>query len=832
MRASRIVCASALLLLCAGAAQAGTNYHALIIRSVEPLDSVLVEKFKINGKDKFYRLEGTAPLSKDQYKRLRKFSFSEVYSFQVEKSALRVRTHSGLEVFALPENFKKWPKGSLEGASVVRGSRIKARILNTKRSFSAPPVEGWVIYLFPREPSNDTVAFTLAEVQNTEASWVEFLQRFPGSRHAPTAREQLAPVYTDRASQALSRFQEALRERKPGYRYLGEARQWFNRLRSLKVETPALSQVEATLTKLEGDLDQRLRQARTLAEGSQFKVAQEALEPLLHFRAEYPELDDTYEDILLQGARYHLAQARQRLAQAEFDEALRELESAASYRESSEIPALREEVELQRAAHQRQEEIQRAVAQAREATGRNDFAAAFDALWPVARRYPEDTALQENFSAVQEVYREALLAEVAKAEKLHAPIHGPGDEAKLLQLRRDLARLDQTNPFPALEVWRDRLGLHLADYYRHHADEIADQKDYDLTALAFAYLQQARRFLLDKAEIKDFPARRQGLEQALQIRLALRFRDLTPGASGEYIVAELAALMASTIQDAGFPHVDIVEARREEAPQLTLELIVELLRAAVRDEEPAQPIASEYSAGFRQVPNPAWRDAKSAYDQAVENYERVRTRVEKNRRQKKYEKKEREADEEALRGAQEALRKANQALDAVPSFVEKEDIRRYEFTRRKWTRTAEIRLSYRWVNARTGVREAQEILEERASESGVGVTGVHPADKHGHRNQPPDPPEPATLRGRALKKIQQKLAERVLDHLGKFVGRDFEQARRELQRGNNEMAAEHYLRFLFNSAPDDTRRQQAFEYLQGEFRLVSLADWLPVPEED
>lgn len=831
MRPRRFVYASVVLILLGSlAARAGTNYHALVIRSVEPLDYVLIEKFKINGKDKLYRLDSEAPLTRGQYRRLPKLSFSEVDSLRVAGGRLQVRTNSGVEVLALPQNFKSWPKGSLQVDAIVKGSKLKGKRLDTKQSFSAALGESWIFYLFPGAPQDDTLAFSLTEAQNTETAWVEFLRRFPGSPHARVPRQVLADLYLQRATRALRQFQEALREKKPGYGFLGEARRWLDQLRSLNLDHPAQAEAQATLTRLEADIDQRLRQARLLAEEADFEAAEQTLEPVLHFRHEFADLAAAHEDITLQAARYHLEQARQRLSRAEFDEAVRELEAAASYRELPEASGLAQEIEQQRQTYQRQQEIQQVLAQARAAMARKDYASAFDLLWPVALRFSDDRGLQREFSSVQRAYRAALLAEVSRIERLHTPLRGPADEEVVARLHRDLTRLNQMESIPSLVVWRDRMSLHLADYYRQRAKQLAERDDADLDTLAFAYLQQSQRFLLNKAELREFTAHRRQLEDALRIRLALNFRDLTPAASGEYVVAELAALMASSIQNAGFPHVDIMEVRRGESPQLTLELIVELLQAAVRDAETSQPVASEYSAGFRQAPNPEWREAKTAYEQAVEEYERVRTRVEQNRRQKKYEKKDRQADDEALAGAEDSLKKAGNALDAVPAFIEQEDVRPYEFTRRNRTRTAEIRLSYRWVNALTGVREAQEILEERSSESAEEVAGVHPADKQGHRNQPPNLPEAAALRGRVLRKIQQALAERALQYLDALVALDFERGQREAQRGNKEVAAEHYLRFLFNSPGDAPQRRQAVEYLGREFRLASLSDWLPVAD--
>ncbi|MFQ5817020.1 MAG: hypothetical protein ACE5H2_03560 [Terriglobia bacterium] len=834
MRARRLHLQTSLLLLLLAAptASAGTNYHALVIRSLEPLDHLLLEKFKVNGKDNLYRLARDAPLTKKQYQKLPKLPFTQVDSFRVAGGRLHVRTRIRTELLALPQNFKAWPKGSAALAAITAGSRLSGRLLHTRRSHSARLTDGMVVYLFAARPAEDTLAFCLAEAQNTQASWENFLQRFATSRHAAAARAVLANIYLARGQEALRRFQAALQEKQSGYSYLREARQWLERVRALQVETPDVVEARAALTRIETDIAERLRQARLLAEKAEFTAAQQTLQPLRHFRDEFPELAAELQAIRQLAAQHHVDQARQRLARHQFDAAVLELETAASYQPLDAIPALREEIERARVAYRRQQEIRAATDRAQQAVARNDYAAAFDLLTPLVLRYPDEQKLQEYFASLQRVYRTALLAEVVEREKLHTPIRGPADEDVILRLQDRFTRLSEFDSSTELAVWRDRLSGHLAEAYHQRATQMAEQGQSELSPLAFAYLQQAYHFALNKSEFSEFADWRKRLEDQLRIRVALNFRDLTPAAGGQYLLVELSAQISSAIQRSGLPHVRILEASRgREAPRPVLELIVELTRATVQNRAEDEAVASEYSAGLRQVPNPQWHQAKAAYDRAVESYEQVRARIAQNRRKKKYPKKEQQADNAALARAEASLTQARTALDAVPTLIEQEDVRPYEFTHRKLVRTATIRLVYRWVNVLTGVRELQQILETQEPAEDVEVTGVHAGDKHGHRNQPHKLPDAADLRGRALRKIQEQLAEQTITYLKSFIGRDFERAQQKASREEHQGAAEDYLRFLFNSPPDDPRRQQALQYLQRQFRLLALGEWLGVSRE-
>lgn len=808
--------------------ESGTTYSALIIRGLDPPDYFLVDKFKINDSDELYQLAGTAPLDKKQYEKLPKMSLGEVRWFRVEGGVLRARAHNRADLLALPRNFKRWDRSSVEPSAITRRSFFNGQLANTKGSFSAPVTEGWTVYIFPARPPDDAVAFALAETRNSEEGWRKFLQQYPASLHASSARESLGSAYLARAQEALARYQQTLEKRQKGYTALAEARGWIDQLRAVNYQTAATVEAEATLNRLEADKAGRLRQARLLAENADFNGARQLLEPLAHFRGEYPELAAELDAIRELEARHHLELARGLLGEARFEEALGELATARSVQLLPEMAALEEEVKARRAAHERKLEIEKTLAQVKQAMDRADFARAFDILWPLAIRFPEDTNLQDSFQALRRMYSQSILTDIGQEQELHTPVRGSADEEVLLRLHSDLTRLGQFEPDPALAVWRDRLSQQLAEFYLKRAEEMDQVGGEGFPALEFAFLNQARHFMLDKAGIADYTARRARLEEQLGVGVSLSLRDLTPEAGGQYLVAELSIALGDAIQKAGFPNVQIFEAGRASARPPTLGFVVELLSAGVREGAEAEMIPSEYSAGLRQVPNPDWRTAKETYDRAVESYEELRARVERSRRQKKYGKKEREADNTALARSDAARQEAKKAMDALTAFVEQEDIRPYEFTRRAITRTGEMRVAYRWVHAVTGVREAQQILEEREPTQGAETTGVHPADRKGNRNQSPSLPEAAVLRGRVLRKMQDQLAALAREHLKSFIERDFERAQQEAERGNSQTAAEYYLRFLFNGFPDDARRERAVEFLEREFRLVSLGDWLQV----
>lgn len=811
---------------------AGTDYYAVLVRSQEPPDYLVLEKVEINGEDELAQLVRNGPLTEGEYKRLARLPFAHVRSFRVSDGVLLVQQRDGRGELALPRSFKDWARTYVAPGTITAGSVLRGRLVNSEQRFSSALMEGWLLYLFPTYPDSDAVAFVLAETRNTEEAWTNFLQKYPNSSYAPQIRRMLAESMLARVQAALDRYEAALRQRTPGYSALKEAREWFDKIRAMGVSTPGITALGETLASREADIAQRLRQAHLLAQQARFDEAERVLEPIHHFRQEMPELQAELKTIQTLRARHHLDRCRQLLVEGRLAEAAKALDEAAIYGDLPEIARLRSEIEEQRAARARQGEIEQGLTAARAATGKKDYARAFKILAPLIQRYPREARLRNEFSSLQQVYTQNLLAEAAHVEEVHTPIRGPADERAVIEIQRQLGGVAQFDSTPAASVWRDRLSMTLADYYHARSLEIADRNGSGPNPLAFAYLHQARHFLLDKTEIGEFASWREQVEKKMRIGLQLTFRDLTPEANATYLAAELSTQVGAAIQEAGFSHVEILDPIRSKAPKPVLELVVEILNAGVQDSSRTESVPSEYAAGVRQVPNPKWREAKKRYDEAVDRYERVRARVEANRRKTRRSEVERRQDDEALRRAEAALDKARKEMDAVPAFVEEQESRPYEFTRRTVNRTGTIRLAYRWVNTATGVQEEQQLFEEKDSAEGVETSGVHPADKNGYRNQPADLPDSAAMRTRVLRKLQGSLAERAVGYLNSYIERDFERGQQEASRGNQETAADYYLRFLFNSTPDNPHRQQALDYLEREFRFVALGDWLTAANSD
>jgi hypothetical protein len=99
-----------LCLLCVVWTAARSDSYAVLLRSAEPEDYLLLYGVEINGTDELRELVRNGPVTQTQYKRLRRVSFSELRSVRIEDGPLKVQRRNGAGVLALPDNHGEWPR--------------------------------------------------------------------------------------------------------------------------------------------------------------------------------------------------------------------------------------------------------------------------------------------------------------------------------------------------------------------------------------------------------------------------------------------------------------------------------------------------------------------------------------------------------------------------------------------------------------------------------------------------------------------------------------------------------------------------------------------------
>ena len=816
---------------------AKTKYFALLIQTDRPQNQILVAEFEINGETKLFNLGRRTPtssLTKKEYGKLPQITLSQVASFQLADGILRVRTRRGQILQAIPQKFKGWPKGrsSRVAPKAMTGNvRLSGKIAGTKRKHRSSLQANIAVYVYLARPTNDSIAFATTEVQNTQLAYEQFKNRFPNSPHVQIVRERLATTYLRHASNSLAKYEKALTERTPGYPNLAEARTWFNKIQPLNVPVQGGPEFLRRLSRRETRLTNLLRDARQAMEGAQFARAQEILEPIRHFRNEFAEIDTELKNTRAQAAKHYLQQAEKLLASDDFDGALAQTGLAEKWVANSSIPAMRTKIATRRKEYEKHMEIKRATDAANEALKRADFVRAFAALRPVSLRYPREQDLQKRFLAIQQSLRSDLINRSPEVERTYTPLK-QGDvagEKQVLNLYMGLAGLAELNRNDGdVILWRDIMGDYLAAYYHELAKRMAPSQDAVPSALAYAFLQQAYSLALDgtKGQIEELPRWRPQVEENLGLRLGLTVQDSTPDLNSLSVANQLQRLITIGIQRADLPHLELLDARSNRSRetrtiqgQNSLELTIDLSRAAVRDTKKSESIRSEYGAGMRQILNPDWQRAKSDFDLASKKVDDLSAQA-----GRKMNKRQRTAHQRAMANAQGSLNRARRKLDTTPPYSQEEDIRPYQFSKNTITRTAEIEIAFQWV--RHGIVLETDIERRQESIEGTEFTGVERDDKNNHRNQEANLPDKPTMRGRALRGLQKKLSDRFIAYLDAFIAQDFETAKQLTQQNNPVRAAEHYLRYLFNSRPTDTQREEALAYLRNQFNLVTLSNWL------
>lgn len=833
LRAKAFILLAAILSFPFTSEGAKSQFYALLISASDPQNQTLLMEFKVNDQIQFYALGDNAldtPIRKKQYERLPVIPFPDVYSFTITGDRMKVVTRSRGETSGLPMKFKAWPRRNpktLAPAQMVKGILLTGKDANNRRKHRSTLQPGTTVFVYPARPTEDSIAYAVTQVKNTQPAYEEFAEKYPDSSHVVGARKFLGAAYLRHAEERFGRYQAALQEKTAGFAQLAEARSWFDRIQPLNTKVLGAIPFAKRLTGRETELQTKFHRARELMEAAEFTKAVDTFAPIEHFRPEYPDLDTELNTIRDAAAAHYLRRAETLNNQEKFDDALEQVKRAETWKADGAILPMRNKIAENRTAYEQRVEINNALEATNAAMRAKNFLGAFVALRPVALRYPADKDLQERLLAVQQTLRTDLLARSEEIEATYTPIK-PGDiagETQVLNHYRGLAGLAEINRNDADVIfWRDTLGDYLATYYHRRAKNMVPANDPNPGALAYAFLHQAYTLALDgtKGKIEELPRWQPQVENNLRLRLDLTVQDSTPELNALAVASQLRRLIAIGMQKADLPHLEILGARRDGTPPPggnVLELRLDLSRSSVSDTSQNESVRSEYGAGTRQILNPGWQQAKAEHDNATEKYNQLRARS--TQRMKKQQ---RETHQRALREALAAMNAGKQTLDITPVYVQKEDVRSYQFSRNKITRTAVIELTYQWINQ--GVVLDTDIVRRQESAEGVEITGVERDDKNDHRNQAANLPDQATMRGRVLRALQDLLAERFIAYLDTFIAQDQTRGRQLAQQNSPLRAAEYYFRYLFNSRPTDPQRREAIEFLEKQFNLVTLDNWL------
>ena len=821
-----------LLFFQAGVA-AGATIYALVILPEAGSEPLILTGLKINGKDAVLTFgDRPAPptLLKRDYATMQKISLADFKRILFTDGILTGETASGDRHVILPQNIKAWPKNAATAArlpELLGHVLLAGKFPRVKRKHNGRLRPGTVIYFYPAEPRPDEIAFAHTELDGTRAAYQRFLEAHPQSPHVVDARGVLSGELGIEALAALDEYEKALRDRSAGYTNLDKARERIRRLETLGPGDPKLARAKTRLKKYEDEIKRIRAEARTALEANQFTKAVTALEPIEHFQTEFPALHEEITAIRQAAFRYFMIRGDHFSLEAKFTEARTAADRAEKWGSSAELAELRENITAREKEHERRRAFGRTVATANNAVRSGDYLTALKLLNDAVKANPADAGLRDQRDFARQKLRGQLITRAPEIERTHTPIKqgNLAGEKTVLELSMGMTVLAEADTTDAEAIyWRDTIRDYLAEYYLGRARALVPTKNIAPSPLAYAFLQQAYYLtpVSGRPAIREMASWRPQVEGDLSLRLMLKVQDSTPELVARSAARQLRGLLANKLQQSGMPNLKVF-AENARPNGDVLELRIDITRASAQDSKQSETIASEYIAGSRQSLNPEWERAKLAYDAAVIDYEKLRTAG-----SKKMNKRKRQEHDAAIAIALGQMNESRKVLDGTQTYIQDDDIRPYSIARNTVTRTVVVEIAYRWI--RDGIiLETRTAIHEESAE-GAEIVGANPADRNGHRDQSASLPSVSDLIGRAVTAMHVPMAAEFALDIAAQISDNYEQGRRLASRSNSIQAAEHFIRYLYNSPKSDPRRKEAVAYLEKEFNLLTLDTWLHLDE--
>ena len=819
------------LLLAHSGAAAGITVYALVIFPESDNEPMVLTDLKIGGKGALRTFgERAAPptLLRRDYARMQKIALFEFRRILFVDGVIVGEALSGEQHALLPEGIKAWPRSAATTARIpelLRDIRFTGKRLGIKKKHAGRFREGMVIYFYPASPRPDEIAFAQVELDGTRAAHQRFLENYPESPHVIDARAVLSGDLGDEVLAVLDEYEKAWKNKTTGYANLDKARELIRRLEVMGAGDPKVAEARTRLKQYDEEIEHIREHARTALERNEFTEALRILAPAEHFRPELPALDEETTAIRRAAFQYFLVRGDHFSIEAKFDAARTAADRAEKWGNTAELAELRAKIVTREEEYKRRRELERSAATANTAVRRGDYLTALKLLNSLVAANPGNTDLQERRSFARRKLRGELLTQAPSIEQTYTPIKqgNLAGEKAVLEFYLGLAVLAAADTSDAEAVyWRDTIRDYLAEYYLGRAYALTPTVNILPSGLAYAFLQQAYTLtpVSGRPDIKEMPAWRRQVEGRLGLQLKLNIQDATSQRTARAAARQLRGLLTSKLQQGGMPNLRIL-AENARPSDDALELHVDIMRTSVQDAKQTEIIASERTEGSRQVLNSEWERAKVSYDESVIEYEKLRAG-----RKKKMNKRKKEEHEAASDAALSRMNDARKILDETPTYSQENDIRPYSISRNTVTRTISVGIAYRWV--KDGIILETKTASHDESATGVEIIGADPADRNGHTNQQAALPSIPDLLGRAITAMHEPLAAEFAIDLAEQISNDYEQARRFASRSNSIQAADHFLRYLYNSPTSDPRRKEAIEYLEKEFNLLTLDSWLVV----
>ena len=623
--------------------------------------------------------------------------------------------------------------------------------------------------------------------------------------------------------QEFGAFVKAVGDKTPGYAHLKRAQAETEHLAAVDAAYPGLDKLQADINQQQQALDSAIASAQGLAADKNFDQAYAAVARYISFAGEIPAIAAVSD----QAYASHRDAGREFVNQARWEDAIKELHRALQYREDAATSELLKRAEAELEAVRDREAAQKAIDDAGVLAAARQFIEAYQTLESLPDKQHQMAAAQMDL--LRNDYLQDLLTRANTLVRVHLPIRGRADETAVRQAHDYLQRASKLEDQEAVKVKLDVVSDRISEYYLKQAQRALGKPRGSGIGLGWLLLKEGERFKSDHEQLRNQLTKyAPEFETRSKLSLAVRFRDQTSRRESVGFADQLADGVAGGLENSGLPGLKILPWRErpvtEVAPELAsttgdanFHVLGNIVQHRVDKKLDKQPKTSHYRAGYREIKNPAWLEAKRLLESAQQEYERaqVAQKAELTTMNKKEVAESNRALEILLKKVEAARAKLDETVETQPQEI----VEPYNYLRQTIELTAIVEISFRLSEPSSTAPGPADSVRVEVPKAAVLLENVKPEDVDGIVEQGVAPDENQLL-AEAEAKAQAALLAKLVQRLGEIPAQVLEQARAQASHGDAEAAAEKYVLYLnITPAQATPERSEAQQFLRKEFNV-------------
>ncbi len=827
----------------------------------------------INGKIELRSCTSTPKIDKSTYGKLPKLILGPGASIEYGADGVLILTKGSSTSCVVPSNLKFEKNSSVTPGELASRAILQGKVLSSgpDANEAPPPLKRGVKIVFVAVPDVELAEFLRAERASTIQWWQDYVGRYPASPHTSAGKQSLTGLLVkegasgleayrkslsnppksfedlkkarSRASQALAvlpnyviagklddeikeeltrlisegqkelqDFRQALKSRTPGYAHLTTATKLADTLSEIN---PHFAPVVAFRTEISNEVkmvDSKVKSAESLVAAKRFDDGFDAIGPLSSFSEELPRIGA----IVKAAYDFHFGRGGELAGAKDWEGAAKEFQRASEITQTAEVATSLKNAKMELGSMRDKRAANLALQQSQVMGTQRQYIQAYEVLsnLPPSQR----SLVVDELQKLGPSYIQAASDTARDLQQAHDPVRGLRDE---LEIERAYGYLHQAYALsndPKLKDRMDDLADKLSEYYLQQAKRYMEKPLGSGAGLGWSYLDKALDYQASNlGAVRDERTRSASAYQ-MRSKLSIRvvFRDQTSRRDSAGFAEQLADAMATGLETSGLP-VRVIRPGESPAFEPNFQLVGDVLQHRRTMVPTSKPRDSNYRAGQQEMPNDKWNKANREYESASLDLQRAQGALQGASSHGK--KKEIVDANSQVSAAQKRVEEAHAKLDAIPKTIPIDIIKPYTYTEKDIDLGAVVQLQFRINDSAGNQVESPIPISKDANQKFVVLENVKPEDTEGVKAQGTIPDEIQFLTD--VENIARDLLlKAVRESVAKFPDKILEQARKRIEGGDLDGAAESYILYLNSTAAEpNPKREQAERFLREQYNI-------------